>query len=375
MTGIKYFDHEEMLTQQNLLIFAKFCTKEFWAIYISMTFKRKRNIKLDVLATYNVLLLETFSKDELEDYEEAKATGMEEDEEKEVHLREVMEDNKKSIPLPVITQIENECKKYYKPSKVKNFVNYQSDVPNHFVLSIDETRELNDICRRENEMDNEAICPKSGLFTLVKEYSVSKSINSETGEKLDFYQAVACFGDDSKYYSAVKNKEFVDFVFKRTLIRFEKLGFEAYCCFKPRILQPKIKSRKNEQNTIEKLHRMYTEFKAISDNCKLMETKITKELELIEYKCHMFTNFGHLFNSSIKRKLEYQRQKQDVNEIFYMRKKYRKLQSEPILNDDFYNNYIKPFLHVTCEEGTTPNKSDVYVHKETYEGRFDCELK
>ncbi|EED42427.1 hypothetical protein EBI_25902 [Enterocytozoon bieneusi H348] len=113
MTGIKYFDYEEMLTQQNLLIFAKFCTKEFWAIYISMTFKRKRNIKLDVLATYNVLLLETFSKDELEDYEEAKATGMEEDEEKEVHLREVMEDNKKSIPLPVITQIENECKKYY----------------------------------------------------------------------------------------------------------------------------------------------------------------------------------------------------------------------------------------------------------------------
>lgn len=340
-----------------------------------MTFKRKRNIKLDVLATYNVLLLETFGKDELEDYEETKATGMEEDEEKEVHLREVMENNKKSIPLPVITQIENECKKYYKQSKVKNFINHQNDVPNRFILSTNEVQELNDICRRKHEMDNEAIFPKNGLFTLVNEYSVSKSINSDIGEKLDFYRAVTCFGDDSKYYNIVKNKEFINFVFRRTLIRFEKLGFEAYCCFKPRILQPKIKSRKNEQNTIEKLHRMYTEFEMISDNCKLMETRVTKELELIEYKCQMFSKFGYLFNSAIKRKLEYQRQKQDVNEIFYMRKKHRKLQPGPILTDDFYNNYIKPFACTTYDKETVSNKSDVYSHKETYEGRFDCELK
>ena len=83
-----------------------------------MVLKRKRNLKIDSNTVYSVFLLKDLDPDELEDYIENRDTGMEADEEKEIHLQNIIKGSENSIPLPVISKINNISRTFYK--KLKN---------------------------------------------------------------------------------------------------------------------------------------------------------------------------------------------------------------------------------------------------------------
>lgn len=344
-----------------------------------MSFKRKRNIKLDTLSTYNVFYKETFTEDEIEDYDEVKATGVEEEEEKEMHLQKVLKGKDENIPMPVILSIENECHGFYKKTKAKKFVNYQTDVPNNYILTPADQKELYLIKHEDIPQAEGGISIKREGITLIKEYnSQAKHIEYENVDSMklyDFDYAIKCFGEDAKYFSSVKNARFVDFVLRRGLIRFEKFGFEAYAVFKPRILLPKVKSRKNEGSTVDKLSRMYLEFRSIKECANLCAEKMKREQVRSTKILKMIREYGPLFNRHVRKKLEVRKQKKDINELFYERKKIRNRdRTDYPLNDKFYTEVIEPLGNIEEDAKSVDASTNSFV-KEVFENRFDCELK
>ncbi|OQS54256.1 hypothetical protein EHP00_925 [Ecytonucleospora hepatopenaei] len=342
-----------------------------------MSFKRKRNIKFDPLNTYNVFFLDTFDTEEIEDYVETKATGMEEDEEKEIQLQNVIRGKDKEIPLPVFSKIERKCK--YMHQVLKNFINIQKDVENKYILSKEDKKELNQIKKYKEQVNLGSFKIKTnGGLVLIYECDAQKTLECVPPEQLtnayDFETAVKTFGEDVKYCNSVKNNQFVDFVLRKTLIRYEKKGFEAYTCFKPRIIMPKMKSRKNEQQTIEKLQRMYNEFLYIEKSCEIQKSIIEKEQEVLSDKFYLIENYGEKFNSSIRRKLNYKKEKTDVNDLFYVRKKIKKeIESINLLSDQFFDNN---FVEIEEDENkVNDNKKERKSTIKLIKNRFNCKLE
>lgn len=338
-----------------------------------MTFKRKRNIKFEALSTYNVFFLETFNTDEIEDYEETKATGMEEDEEKEVHLQNVIKGKDKEIPLPVFSKVSNHCK--YQEFKLKNFINDQKDAKNRFILNKKEVEELNRFQLNDNNAQDVAFTIKNdNKLTFLYEQDVTgKMDNSSKSEQYDFEAAIITFGEDIKYCNCVKNVDYVNFVLRKTLIRYEKKGYEAYTCFKPRIIMPKIKSRKNEQQTIDKLRRMYKEFLYLENSCKIASQKIGLDKECTNKKTEMVVKYGNLFTSSIRKKLNYKKEKLEVGDLYYSRKKYKKEEKEVFLSDVFYYKNTDNIEQI--DRNSYEDIDNVEKEKKMFNNRFNCELK
>lgn len=98
-----------------------------------MVLKRKRNLKIDSNSVYSVFLLKDLDPDELEDYIENRDTGMEADEEKEIHLQNIIKGSESSIPLPVIEEIDNISRKYYKKIELNKEIEWKEDCKNKYI--------------------------------------------------------------------------------------------------------------------------------------------------------------------------------------------------------------------------------------------------
>lgn len=98
-----------------------------------MVLKRKRNLKIDANTVYSVFLLKDLDPDELEDYVENRDTGMEADEEKEIHLQNIIKGSENSIPLPVIQEINNISRNYYKKIELSKEIEWKKDCKNEYI--------------------------------------------------------------------------------------------------------------------------------------------------------------------------------------------------------------------------------------------------
>ncbi|KAH9411215.1 hypothetical protein HK407_07g12080 [Ordospora pajunii] len=212
---------------------------------LSMVYKRKRNVKIDNNKSYAIckpgstdeLLLEEYVPPTLD-------TGMEADEEKEVHLKSIIEEGKGDIPIPVIVDVDNLARREYgKYFASKRYVEWLGDASNEYIVNSDDERSC-----REMEISKEKL--QKLLLTISRDQCLSN-----------------------------ENKKYVEMVASRILVRSDKLDSPAYICFRRRVVKPNRRSRKCEELAKEKVERMWTEFYLLEKLCKLYYSKNRLERE------------------------------------------------------------------------------------------------
>lgn len=291
-----------------------------------MVLKRKRNLKIDTSISYAVFLVRDLDINETEDYIENRDTGMEADEEKEVHLQNIMKGTGDNIPIPVICEIENESRKHYKKRELKKRIIWEKDCTNEYIEteqdieienklkeSIEDSKQLfvkEDLKQPQTEpkqsfipiesffnkssenMTSHPVRISESLIKIVEHESTENIPHSEypkyqlnsykyERKKSTFQDLIRKIGND-KNLIVNKNEDLINYCLRRTLIRYEKNGYEAYTCFRDRIFNPTFKSRRNETLMYEKINRMGTEFNTMRKMCQLQIEKCQKEYQMYE---------------------------------------------------------------------------------------------
>ncbi|KAI5169474.1 hypothetical protein PAEPH01_0746 [Pancytospora epiphaga] len=279
-----------------------------------MGLKRKRNLKVDLITKYNVFILSELHSEYLEDYIEARDTGMEADEEKEIQLQKIIQENGGNIPLPVIAQVENPVRKFYGPVSTKERIRWSNDVPNECIEDQGEIRKIDELFSLSGqacvgtapeieggervdstEPENMAVYQEQGIN--IKKVASADSTPQSTGQSLNditieeedidgliavnnasenIRNAFLLFGDSSTAISN-RNERLIEYILHKVIIRYERVGYEAYTCFRRRIFHPTFKSRRNEAIMLEKLERMSAEFYALEDLCSMLLEKTELE--------------------------------------------------------------------------------------------------
>ncbi|ORD98630.1 hypothetical protein A0H76_2150 [Hepatospora eriocheir] len=332
-----------------------------------MTFKRKRRLKIENNISLPVLAFDEVLSDEIEDYEEIKASGVEEEEEKELHLQRVLESKSKLIPIPVVNTISNEACECFEDITLSKFINWQKDVSNDYIKTDEDIDALNtdlidNIVPGEESYGSIIINNKSGII-LLNEYNIEKlkiallDYTEFNTKYLNFDRAIKVFGEDSRYLHSVKNHKFISFVLERTILRYDRPGFEAYICFRQRIQEPKIKSRKNENLTQDKLEYLTREYAEIDQFCELYRKRCELE-ELIFYNnINIIENYGSIFNSSLRKKLIITKSSSfnTIESIYRNRKKFKSIKlgkslnsKNLILDEDICNKLIENLKLLTA---------------------------
>lgn len=267
-----------------------------------MVIKRKRNLKIDVTTNYSVFLLRDLIQEELEDYVENRDTGMEAEEEKEIHLQNVIKGTGKEIPLPVIVEVENPSRAFYDKKKFKEKIFWEKDCGNEYVETKDDLEaEKEMLLKIKEEPKKEIPQAKESSFFSIDTLSLFSSVfekkeenqnrvleSSQSAETKDHSadKSPICFKEiikrigNEKNTAIAKNEDISNFCLRKTLLRYEKPGYETYICFRDRIFNPTFKSRRNEVLMFEKINRMGTEFNTIKVLCQLYREKCEKEYEM-----------------------------------------------------------------------------------------------
>lgn len=234
-----------------------------------MVLKRKRNLRIENTAVYSVLHLKDLNLEEIENYIETRDTGMEAEEEKEIHLQNIIKGTNKDIPLPIINQIDNTSRRCFKIlGKVKK-------------NRIDKSKIFND-------------CPNIYIESQEEKEYLQKEVE-------DGSRAIYNIGDD-KTFSYDKSQSLVEFCLKRAIVRYEVPGYEAYTCFRNRIFHPNFKSRRNEALINEKLERMATEFSTLKLMCQILKDKSFLELKAINLMEEAIKSTNNIKEQSRKRR-------------------------------------------------------------------------
>jgi hypothetical protein len=221
-----------------------------------MVLKRKRNLKVDVTSIYSVFLLKDLDPDELEDYTENRDTGMEADEEKEIHLQNIIKGNEQSIPLPVIREINNRSRECYKKiEQEKRKIRWEKDCSNETIASSNLT--INSIAN-------------------------NNTITQSPSSNFNPNPVLLKIAGDNKNILTGKSDQLINYYLRRVLIRYEKQGYETYTCFRDRIFHPTFKSRRNEILMTEKISRLSNELNTLKELLKLNKEKSIENLKLIK---------------------------------------------------------------------------------------------
>lgn len=215
-----------------------------------MVSKRKRNLKVDNNQLYTVLNIQDINIKEVEDYNETRDTGMEADEEKEIHLQNIIKGDDKNIPLPVIKQIKNESRSEFSPNVneiIDSRINNVKDSQNKYI---------------ESEED------KAQFSSLIK-------------DDIGIPEMIFKICDDKNAVTDL-NDNLVNFCIRRGIVRYDRAGFEAYACFRNRIFHPTFKSRRNEALMTEKIERLGLELSTLKSMCKLLNNRLDQEYESLK---------------------------------------------------------------------------------------------
>lgn len=258
-----------------------------------MALKRKRNLKVDNVMNYSVFTLGDLKADDLEDYIESRDTGMEADEEKEVHLQKIIQQQARSIPLPRISHFDNPARKLYPPKRLPKHLKWSKDCPNRYIDDdIDKAVKL--------QAYKEFYKTKQGSVEDLKEV-VLENVNTDDTKRMKLLEDSKtdievmheyknariferAFQDVEEVPRAMVGKDphILDFVTRRTLIRHELPGLSTYTCFRPRIFNPSFKPRRNESLIAERLCRMASELKTQDILCGLLLQRTEMESRKLE---------------------------------------------------------------------------------------------
>ncbi|KAI4291572.1 hypothetical protein PAPHI01_0846 [Pancytospora philotis] len=269
-----------------------------------MALKRKRNLKVDVAAKYSIHLLEHLDAGALEDYVETHDTGMEADEEKEIQLQSIIRGSGASIPLPVIERVPNPARAAFVAAEARHHIKWNRDVRNEYIGDCGGVPRSTEPLpgaggsaamggadeAGRGPLDGDGLSPQTSPQVLERAASPHTGSSGYTGtqstgtlakigrESEQMSEAFRTFGNAA---GSTKNhgEGLINYVLNRTLLRYERPGFEAYACFRQRVFHPSFKSRRNETIMLEKLEMMGMEFYALSDLCTMMLSKAEKELQ------------------------------------------------------------------------------------------------
>ncbi|AFN83203.1 hypothetical protein EROM_061110 [Encephalitozoon romaleae SJ-2008] len=232
-----------------------------------MAYKRKRNVKIDNSQPYSIYKPGVSEASSLEEYiPPSLDTGMEADEEKELHLKKIMEGEKGSIPIPVIVEVYNPAREAYgRYTPRRRYVEWSGDAENKYLLSDEDKK----ICRE-------------------------RGISEE-----EFYKLLCTLSREQRL---VEGKEgLIKMLSSRVLIRNENFSPLAYVCFRKRIIKPNRRSRRSEELSKEKVERMWKELYLLEVLCSLYCKRNELERDLENVESNLFQTSCLLIKSSSRR--------------------------------------------------------------------------
>lgn len=244
-----------------------------------MAYKRKRNVKIDNGAEYAVNKPGDADVSGLEEYvPPALDTGMEADEEKELHLKRIMEGGKGDIPIPVIVEAESPAREAYGHYvRGRKYVEWGGDGENGYL------------------MDDEAL-----------------RLCKESGTSVERFLAAVCTMSREQTFEE-GDRWLAEMVGPRILTRSEKFGLPAYVCFRKRIIKPNRRSRRSrrsEELSKEKVERMWGELDMLGALCDLysrrkrLERALERvESELVQASCVLMRSGTRRTRRAIAKKL------------------------------------------------------------------------
>lgn len=269
--------------------------------------KRLRNKKLEQNRPYQVFYLTDLNPYDLIDYHQQNVkTGIEQDEEKETHLKEVLTGGRKEILVPGIASIQkNEKEKTKQKSIIKkefieqkeqgtietakikyhrpeNFIKYRKDCKNEIILSDDDKKVLD-----ENEMTENEFLKK-----------LNEIMNKRSDDLLD--------------ESTQRVKKIIEQNFSHRLLKINEPGSSG--CFRRLTTHMIRKNRRSESSTIEKLKRLWIEINEIETLMQLKAEQNEINQSLIEV-CEKLT----IFHTEISN-IDLKDRKKIYNNIFLQEK-------------------------------------------------------
>ncbi|ELA41481.1 uncharacterized protein VICG_01465 [Vittaforma corneae ATCC 50505] len=311
-----------------------------------MVLKRKRNLKIDTTASYSVFLLRDLNRNEVEDYLENRDTGMEAEEEKELHLQNIMKGTGKDIPIPVVAEIENISRSRYEKKELKKRIIWEKDCPNDYIEDRSDVETEKEMQLKLHELisksNPQGISTEKGSFIPIETFNISnkstgtlnsgshpdsiiKVVEHESNSaqqgaiatqrhpiasniyKIDskrpaFKDIIKRIGSDKNAYT-IKDENIVNFCLRKTLVRYERPGFEAYTCFRDRIFNPTFKSRRNETLMFEKINRMGVEFGTLKKLCEMYKEKCMYEDKAYKQTIKIFKKLSSSSVSKLKKRM------------------------------------------------------------------------
>lgn len=290
--------------------------------------KRKRNVKVDPAEKYQIVDLEELDFSNLEEFTLPPIdSGMEAEEEKELHLKKIIDSGSGHIPIPVIKEVENPAKDFYKSIELPHkYINWKEDVCNSYFMDENDNKLCDDLgiakedyLKVVDEIENDAFVKIENEDKLMEtrstrfdHYDNSPVIRSPIPNKLLVNNSTACLenstvpdntaahnlmvntGDDvsdinrsnvcltpaiQDYSSLTLSLDLKERIkslarYKR-LIRDEDSLYPSYVCFRRRVLKPSRKNRRSEGQTYEKVIRLNSEL-------ELLEKLTTLRLKVAE---------------------------------------------------------------------------------------------
>lgn len=297
--------------------------------------KRKRNVKVDATEELLVVDLSSLDPNDLEEFALPPIdTGMEAEEEKELHLKKIIDSGTGNIPIPVIKKIKNPAKTLYKKIPTStSYVNWKKDVVNQYCIKnkdkelckqlgikeedylkvIDELEDdahvkienedkLEDkiesghsrsptpnIIQSKNVQNNEGRTPLQDSAT-VDMSIVMEKILPPPPESETFISPRLEENESGKLSSIVK-EEIKAFARYRKLIRDEDKNHPSYVCFRRRVLKPSRKNRRSEAQTSEKIIRLDCELNLLSKMSSLRKKvcEFNDQINFVNYEIYKLT--------------------------------------------------------------------------------------
>lgn len=213
-----------------------------------MIIKRKRNAKLENDVHYQVLNEYEIEMSYIEEYKpHTISTGMEAEEEKEHHLKSIIIEGTGKIPIPIVKKGRKlDLKEYKRPS---SYIHWSEDCENRIILDQDDKKFI-----KQNGI------PEKKFYELLK---------------------VNDFKTFQEQHDYIIMDHVINYIEKRRtkVLNIESLE-DFYICFRKRIIKPPKKSRRTEENVINRLKRMWIEFNTLHNlyNCHLKRCELEKEL-------------------------------------------------------------------------------------------------
>lgn len=331
--------------------------------------KRKRNVKIDTTVKYQVVNIEELDPNHLEEFTLPPLdTGMEAEEEKEIHLKKIIDSGSGSIPIPIILKIENPAKEFYEKKNLETrYINWSKDVKNHYymetkdyelceTLGITEEEyrsvcdEIEDDLHVKIENEDRLVETRSSSFnynslnTLYPPASQSKlnstndlhspqqesSVPDITTPIRTEQRAEVVTPEPSTFLTPMLEENHTNSIsedmkrriktaarYKR-LIRDEDKSHPSYVCFRRRVLKPSRKNRRSEGQTIEKVVRLNSELWLLTklselrkEVCELNDKMFDINFEIAKGLDEIVKKFGEKGQKKVARLLRKSKQEEN----------------------------------------------------------------